>query len=646
MQITHLRVSGFQSFGPTPTTIAFSDVTYVLGPNGAGKTAVLEALSRLFSPLSAQRTIRHTDFHIPNGRAAAEVHAEGPALWIEVDIEVPESGEEGEHASVPPNFAHMRIATEDGVPRIRVRLTATIAPDNVIEEKLQYVLEADADGSPLQQADMSRFDRANIEVHYLPARRDPAEHIAYTTASLVGRALRAADWTTERSTLDRLSRDLTDALAANDAVKSIGLQLAGEWSGLHSGAFFTDPSIAFGSGDLESVLRQLSVSFAPSPAGSSLPFDRLSDGQKSLLYISLVLAWQSLARDVLDGSETSFDQHRLRPPVHTVIAMEEPENSLAPQYLGRIIRQLRKSAKHGDSQSLIATHSPALLRRVDPEDICFLRLDAARQSQVRRIILPTTSDETAKYVREAVLAFPELYFSRLVVLGEGDSEQIVLPRLLAAAGIADDDASVSVVPLGGRHVNHFWRLLNELEIPHVTLLDLDSGRYQGGWGRVRNALKQYNKLNPGTFTDAQIDGLPAWNDVVDFPELVDPRVAGGVGPIKALEQKGVYFSHPVDLDLMLLEAFPDAYGAESVGTPDEKTIAAVLGKSHANEDHLAEDTLELFDDYHRLFDLKSKPASHLKAMAALTDEELLEDLPDVLTRLVDDVKARLGALPE
>ncbi len=646
MQITHLRVSGFQSFGPTPTTIALSDVTYVLGPNGAGKTAVLEALSRLFSPLSAQRKVQHTDFHIPGTRTAAEVYAEGPELWIEVDIEVPESSEAGEHASVPPNFAHMRIVTEDGVPRIRVRLTATIASDNVIEEKLQYILEADVDGIPLQRADMSRFDRANIEVHYLPARRDPAEHIAYTAASLVGRALRAADWTTERSALDTLSKDLTDALAENGAVKSIGVQLAGQWSGLHSGAFFTDPSIAFGTGDLESVLRQLTVSFAPSPAGSSLPFDRLSDGQKSLLYISLVLAWQSLAREVLDGTETSFDQHRLRPPVHTVIALEEPENSLAPQYLGRIIRQLRKAAEHGDSQSLIATHSPALLRRVDPEAICFLRLDQHRQSQVRRIVLPATSEETAKYVREAVLAFPELYFSRLVVLGEGDSEQIVLPRILAAVGIAEDDASVSVVPLGGRHVNHFWLLLNELEIPHVTLLDLDSGRHQGGWGRVRNALKQYNKLVPGTFTQTKIDSLPEWHDAVDFPVLADPGYENGHGPIYALEQKGVYFSHPIDLDLMLLEAFPAAYGVESVGTPDEKTIAAVLGKSHANEDHLAEDTFDLFHDYHRLFDLKSKPASHLKAMAALTDDELLEGLPEVLTRLIEDVQARLGALPE
>ncbi|SKC54798.1 ATP-dependent nuclease [Okibacterium fritillariae] len=646
MQITHLRTSGFQSFGPTPTTIALRDVTYVLGPNGAGKTAVLEALSRLFSPLPTQRKIRHSDFHIAAGRTAVEVHADGPELWIEVDIEVKETGEDGEHPSVPPNFAHMRIATEDGVPRIRVRLTATIALDNVIEEKLQYILEADADGTPTQRADMSRFDRANIEVHYLPARRDPAEHIAYTTTSLVGRALRAADWTAERTTLDTLSKDLTDSLAGNAAVKSIGVQLAGEWSGLHSGAFFTDPSIGFGSGDLESVLRQLTVSFAPSPAGSSLPFDRLSDGQKSLLYISLVLAWQSLAREVLDGTETAFDQHRLRPPVHTIIALEEPENSLAPQYLGRIIRQLRKAAEHGDSQALIATHSPALLRRVNPEAVCFLRLDGDRQSQVRRIVLPSKNDDTAKYVREAVLAFPELYFSRLVVLGEGDSEQIVLPRVLAAAGIAEDDASVSVVPLGGRHVNHFWRLLNELEIPHITLLDLDSGRYQGGWGRVSNALKQYNNLNPGTFTDAQIDGLAKWDDLVDFPVYNDVRFKEGHGAIYALEQKGVYFSHPVDLDLMMLEAFSDAYGVESIEAPDEKTIAAVLGKSHANEDHLPEDAFELFDDYHRLFDLKSKPASHLKAMAALTNEQLLADLPGVLQRLAADLQAKLEALPE
>jgi hypothetical protein len=82
------------------------------------------------------------------------------------------------------------IHTADGVPRTRVRLTASLAPDGVIDEKIEYVLEADEAGEPTRRADMTRYDRGHIEVHYLPARRDPADHISYTTASLKGVALR------------------------------------------------------------------------------------------------------------------------------------------------------------------------------------------------------------------------------------------------------------------------------------------------------------------------------------------------------------------------------------------------------------------------------------------------------------------------
>ncbi|GAA0904552.1 chromosome segregation protein SMC [Virgisporangium aurantiacum] len=615
-------------------------MTYILGPNGAGKTAVLEALSRLFSPLEAQRRIRLEDFHVPLGQSASDEEIDIPELWLEIDIECPEAGADGQHASVPPSFTHMAIHEPGGIPRIRVRLTASLAPDGVIDEKIQYVLEADDAGEPTRAADMSRYDRRHIEVYYLPARRDPADHISYTTASLVGRILRAADWTSERKTLSSLSDQITASLVANAAVAGVGVHLTGEWHGLHRGAYFKDPSISFGRGDLEGVLRQLTVTFSPSPGGASLPFERLSDGQKSLLYISLVLAWQSLARRVLDGTETSLDPDRLRPSVHTVVALEEPENSLAPQYLGRIIRQLRGACSHGDVQSLIATHAPTLLRRVDPHTIRFLRLDEARETTVHRIVLPDNDQEAAKYVREAVQAYPELYFSRFVVLGEGDSEQVVLPRVLAAAGIAEDDASVSVVPLGGRHVNHFWRLLNELEVPHATLLDLDSGRYQGGWGRVRNARNQFNKVRPGTFQQDKTDSLPTWDANRSFPTYEDGR-----GSIWRLERRGVFFSHPVDLDLMMLEAYPDAYNVKPTG-PDEKITVAVLGKKHRNEEHLPGDVRRLFDDYHRKFDLASKPATHLAALADLSDEELLSDLPAVLNRLVEYVRESLAGLPE
>ncbi|MFD6265455.1 AAA family ATPase, partial [Micromonospora chalcea] len=78
MKITTLRLSNFQSFGPEPTAIDLGELTYVLGPNGSGKTAVLEALSRLFSPLEAQRKIRLEDFHVPIDKRASEVQSGEP----------------------------------------------------------------------------------------------------------------------------------------------------------------------------------------------------------------------------------------------------------------------------------------------------------------------------------------------------------------------------------------------------------------------------------------------------------------------------------------------------------------------------------------------------------------------------------------
>lgn len=633
VKLVTLRLQNFQSFGVGPNEIALEDRTFVLGPNGSGKTAVLVALARLFSPAPALRRVQPADFHVPVGASPDLGEKE---LWIEVDIEFEEASATNPTPSVPPFFAQMALDGPNGIPRVRIRLTATLDTDLEVDEKIQYITQVDANGEPTKRSDMSKYDRSTIEVHYLPARRDPVDHIAYTTASLLGRMLRAADWTTERADLARLTGEISASMAGNAAVGDIGLGIKSAWSGLHQGTFFKDPTIAFGRGELDGVLRQLTVTFAPAPASVGIGFERLSDGEKSLLYISLVMAWQNIAREVLRGANTAFNPDKLRPPVHVVVALEEPENSLAPHYLGRILRQLRDACDKGDVQGIVATHAPALLHRVEPEQIRFLRLDAQRTTTVHEIVMPDETDEAAKYVREAVLAYPELYFSRLVILCEGDSEEVVLPRVLAAAGVTADDASISVVPLGGRHVNHFWRLLEALEIPYVTLLDLDSGRYQGGWGRVRYAAKQLNLLVPGAIKREAIEKLPKWNEDRDFPAQKT---------LSALEQRGVFYSYPLDLDLMLLEAYPAAYDV-TVKEPSESTKKAVLGKNMVHAERLGPARLELFDEYRAQFQLASKPASHIAAMAKLGDHELMADLPEPLSRLLEAVRQKLKSIPE
>jgi len=645
MKLTQLRISNFQCFGEGPTVISLEPMTFLLGPNGAGKTAVLQALTRLFGFERSMRDVKRTDFHT-SSTALANGEFETLTLWIEAEFEFPElKKSNGKYATIPSYFAHMQLATTDGLPRIRFRLQAQMDGDGDIEEALSYVMEADEDDEPVKLVPVSKHDRNAIHVHYLPARRDPADHVTYAAGSLLGRALRSANWTSERETVVEHAEEISDALASNAGVEEISDQLTAFWSLLHKGTYYVDPSVSFECSEIEKLLRQLTVAFASGNSTEEIHFSRLSDGQKSLLYLSLVLSLQAIGRNVLSKKSDAFDIDKLRPALFTLVAMEEPENSLSPHYLGRVINTLTVFSENNDAQAIIATHAPSLLRRVPPENVRYLRLNEDRQTVVKSIILPDPAHSAHKFVREAVQAFPELYFSRLVILGEGDSEEVVLPRLLEAEGLAGDEMSISVVPLGGRHVNHFWRLLHDLEIPQLTLLDLDLGRHQGGWGRVKYALQQLLKF-PTIKSDLSQKHL------VDFPKWDGEKQLltskEGKEWIKFLESAGVFFSSPLDLDFAMLLQFPDEYGVEDdeLGDPDEETISAVLGKNHGVVTQYGDDQQQYFDSYHRRFKLDSKPAVHLDALAELDGSQLLDNMPDSIERLLKSVKAKLKELPE
>ncbi|WP_314732055.1 ATP-dependent endonuclease, partial [Escherichia coli] len=174
---------------------------------------------------------------------------------------------------------------------------------------------------------------------------------------------------------------------------------------------------------------------------------------------------------------------------------------------------------------------------------------SARCSSIRELTLPEDDVEASVYVRLAVKAYPELYFARFVILGEGDSERVVIPKIAEEMGVSLDPSFVPVVPLGGRFVAHFWRLLNDLEIPHATLLDLDLGRRHGGANAMRSCLQNLaaigsnlgstNGANAAQLTDQQLynEGLQGqW--------------------LQAFRREGVFFSYPIDLDFAMLLAFP------------------------------------------------------------------------------------------
>lgn len=537
-------------------------------------------------------------------------------------------------------FGHMRLGHITGLPTVRYRLEASMGIDGDIDDpSLFYVLETDEFGNPVNPQRVPRSDRNLIQVHYLPAKREPADHVAFSANALLGRLLRSVDWTRDRQVVRELTAKISDSLATNPSVEMISSLLQVVWRDLHKGNYFTNPKVNFSNSEIESLLRHMSVSFSPGHDQNDVDFAQLSDGQKSMLYLSLVLTSQAVGRQVLNESNNSFDIDRLNPPIFTIVALEEPENSLSPHFLGRIVRSLNKLTNEDDAQALIATHAPSILKRVAPESIRYLRLDTDRQTKISRIQLPDCSDEAHKFVRQAVQSYPEIYFSRLVILGEGDSEEIVIPRLLEARGIPADENAITIAPLGGRHVNHFWRLLTGLGIPYITLLDLDIARYQGGWGRIKYVNDQLIKFRPAKALPENY-GIPAWN-----VENEEEQIRGFDNYFEILQNVGIFFSDPLDLDFSMIKSYPIAY-AVTEDNYEVTTLKAVLGKSHFDAKQYTEAELRLFNSYHKKFKLGSKPASHIEALSKLSDTDIINNMPETYSQMIDHIENLISELPE
>lgn len=280
MRLVRLRFSNFRSFCADYTELELDDLTFVLGPNGAGKTAVLQALARLFSLDPVERKVRKSDFHVPCDEKPDEAPVERE-LWIEADFEFPELLVNEAH-SVPGNFAHMQLTGIDGPAQVRFRLHAKLYQDDDIEETFTFVMKVDGDGSPVEQSRVAKHDQNAIQVHYLPARRDPADHISYSANALLGRVLRSADWAGERDKISDLTEEISATLAKNSAIEGMTNTLSAKWGNLHKGDHFADPAISFDRSELENLLRHLSVCFTPGHGEQLVDFSRLSGSTVSL----------------------------------------------------------------------------------------------------------------------------------------------------------------------------------------------------------------------------------------------------------------------------------------------------------------------------------------------------------------------------
>nr|WP_233280441.1 TOPRIM nucleotidyl transferase/hydrolase domain-containing protein [Streptococcus pneumoniae] len=527
-----------------------------------------------------------------------------------------------------------------------------------------------------------RKDLDKIRVLYVPASRTPEKELGNASGSMLSRLVNSINWTEDEinEITDKIDELNNTFLSENGALTQINNEIQKSWELYHEDNRFSQAELIINSSEMAAALRQIALKFSPTTTEEAFTVSDLGDGLRSIFYFSLVDSILDIELEITKDREENPDNPRFKliPPVLTILAIEEPENHIAPHHIGKLIKRFKQLGNNDNSQVILTSHSPAIVKRIDPEDLKYLRIennDRVLQTIVSDIQLPPAIDESYKYIKGAIQAYPELYFAKLVVLGEGDSEELLLPKFFDLLGKEVDSSQISIVPLGGRHVNYFWKLLNALRIPHITLLDFDNERYGGGWGRIKYISQHLYELN----TEFQ-----EWfhTQRLDFNEI-GSRGCESIGAqrlinwFNKLEEFNVYFSSPLDIDFLMLQHYKDNYlntlspiegpvvsyndsdgSSKKVKLSDldcldrlqlegfnkrkEEAIRATLKDKSGHGDSFNEEEKELMIWYQYFFLGRGKPTTHMQFLSSISDDELTRNLPPVFEKIVNSAEELLG----
>lgn len=639
MKLSKVIIQGFRSFNQR-YSIDFSDETAFIGDNGSGKTACLVALNKLLGSNPIDRIITKKDFN-------------DSAPKKEIVIEAIFNVEDTDNNAEARYWDKFTYSNKSGI-HLRLRLEANWkddgSADGTVDEKILFVKSTDDNPQDKDTSLARRSEISSIRYMYIPATRNPEHLLGNASEGILSKVISAVQWSDEiSSNIKEISKKLNSYFWKEKGTTFLKKEISNEWKKLTPDSRLSQIDMPVSSIDLKKLIKQVDFTFTSKNNENDFSIQELSDGIKSLFYISNIASLLNIENEL--SNDSGLD---LIKPDLTIFALEEPENHISPHLLGKLMNEITRLSKLPNTQVLLTSHSPSIVKRVEPEDIRYFHLRNLA-TEVKKLNLPKAPKDAYKYVKQAIYLYPELYFSKLVILGEGESEEIIIRRILQAEKI--DDSSISIVPLGGRFISNIWRLLESLDIEHITLLDMDNERQGGGPGRIDYIIGELSKYN----NNQKLEKIMQENNICKNSDLGDQRSCLEK-IVRELEEFDVFYSFPLDIDFMMLNSFPEVYKKQ--GNPrlcfgennkdNERIINRTLKKENSTNktsergNSYSDSEKQLMPYYNTIFLGNGKPVNHFLALSNLSDEELINAISDesnqvnVFERLLRSVKVKIN----
>jgi putative ATP-dependent endonuclease of OLD family len=471
--LKQVRVRGFR--GLDNLEIDFEPTTVLVGTNNAGKTTLLKSLQ-----LALSNAIQITDDDFFFSEAIIRNKIIIDVLFISVDEVGNQLIEfEDKWSTV---FTENRISFDSNGNQILA--FRTVIEENLIRKtftKKQFVI--DDWGDYYNATDGDWFDKVydtalsfyfdEIPFFYLDANRDILDDLKSKT-SFLGKILSSINYAEgDKALIESLIEDLNkETISRSDVLTNLHDIL------VELDTAMDNPNNTVDITPFTKKLRDLNKGVKINYSQFSMEYHGMGTRSWSSLLVlkAFILQNMKLAND----NEVAY---------YPIIAIEEPESHLHPNAQKKLYSQINTIL----GQKIVATHSSYIA-------------GSAKLKEIRSIIKNNNftitgkieendldSEEIRKIKRQVINTRGELYFSKIIILCEGETEEQALPLLLKKFfNKSTIELGIDIVGIdGGGNYFPFIYFANKLNLVWFILSDGESDI-------IKKLKKDFKKLSGST----------------------------------------------------------------------------------------------------------------------------------------------------
>lgn len=459
--IKTVRISGFR--GLKNIEVELEKTTVLTGMNNSGKTSFLKALQLA---LGNRLFLSQDDFYIQGNEISEKI------ITIDLLI-IPVDESSQKIANFSDDWETLltinRIRTDESGSFVALRTIITYEPIKNSYKTQQYILPIwENDKTSWFQSENGKetsFRFEEIPFFYMDAQRDILEDIKLKN-SYLGKMLDSITYSKEAVKDIEAQIKLLNETAVNnsDILSTIKTTLKELDTAMDSHSEGID--ITPFTKKLRDLNKGLSIYY--SDQKDSFPMEYHGMGTRSWSSLLTLKSFISLSEN--NGSL-----------FFPISAIEEPEAHLHPNAQKKLYGQINSIS----GQKIISTHSPYIAASADLKQIRSFYKDNY-VVHCGKINDQLKTEDIRKINRQVINTRGEIFFSKLLVFFEGETEEQVLP-ILAENNFNKTSVEMGIDFVGvGGHGNYlsFIRFAESLNIPWIIFSDNDQS------GKVEKSVKK------------------------------------------------------------------------------------------------------------------------------------------------------------